>query len=762
VPEAPFPPLLAEVQFRAAAQALPGHVWTATPAGAADWFNDPLLSYTGRTSDDLLGDKWLSIVHPNDRAGAAQCWKQALGSGAVYDAEFRIQRHDGAWIWHQVRGTPIRDADGAIERWVGSTIDCNQQKLIELAADRDRLWSLSRDLMLVCTFDGVITAINPSATTMLGWSEDEMVGRPLAEFIHPQDVAATAAQVAKLARGTDTLSFENRYRARSGDYHLLAWTAVPAADRIHAVGRDVTAEREVVRDRERIWALSPVLKLVTDRQGIIVDVNPTWTKVLGWTREESVGKRSAEFIVGDDMAWAKQIDRLASGIPLEEYRTVLLARDGANRLIQWTTVPDAGKFYGFGRDITAEVEGAKALGEAEEALRQAQKMEAVGQLTGGIAHDFNNLLQGISGSLDIMRRRIAQNRLGDMDRLITMASDASARAAALTHRLLAFSRRQPLDPKPVAINSLIHSLEDMVRRTLDAGISLRLSLASDLWTAKCDPNQLENALLNLVINARDAMPAGGTLTIATRNVSFEAPLSEQGAKPGRYVGLAVTDTGVGMDAETVRRAFEPFFTTKAMGQGTGLGLSMVYGFARQSEGHAAIDSAPGDGTTFHLYLPYHAAALEPETAPDGPCLTAVAEVGEVVLVVEDEATVRTLVVDQLRELGYHVLQAADGPEGVDILNSSQVINLLLTDIGLPGMNGRLVAQAGRTCRPDLPILFMTGYAETATQAAGFLEPGMGLITKPFEMEMLAQRVRETMTQAPLRAEAPSGPAKAPI
>ena len=300
------------------------------------------------------------------------------------------------------------------------------------------------------------------------------------------------------------------------------------------------------------------------------------------------------------------------------------------------------------------------------------------------------------------------------------------------------------------------------RRTLDAGTSLRLSLASDLWTAKCAPNQLENALLNLVINARDAIPAGGTLTIATRNVSFEAPLSEQGAKPGRYVGLAVTDTGVGMDAETVRRAFEPFFTTKAMGQGTGLGLSMVYGFARQSEGYAAIDSAPGDGTTFHLYLPYHAAALEPETAPDGPCLTAVAEVGEVVLVVEDEAIVRTLVVDQLRELGYHVLQAADGPEGVDILNSSQVINLLLTDIGLPGMNGRLVAQAGRTCRPDLPILFMTGYAETATQAAGFLEAGMGLITKPFEMEALAQRVRDTMTQAPLRAEAPSGPAKAPI
>jgi signal transduction histidine kinase len=379
----------------------------------------------------------------------------------------------------------------------------------------------------------------------------------------------------------------------------------------------------------------------------------------------------------------------------------------------------------------------------EEQLRQSQKMEAVGQLTGGIAHDFNNLLQGITGSLEIIHRRVAQGRVAEIDRFIAGATTAANRAAALTHRLLAFSRRQPIDPKLVRANTLLASMEDLLRRTIGETIDLEIALAGSLWATRCDPNQLENAVLNLVINARDAMPHGGRLTIATGNADLDRPDAAQlrGLTPGRYVYISVTDTGVGMSADTIAKAFEPFFTTKPIGQGTGLGLSMIYGFAKQSEGYARIDSELGKGTTFTLYLPRH----DGEVGEDDPVAIIGAmpasDAGEIVLVVEDEAVVRGLIVEELQELGYATLEAIDGPKGLEMLQSRRRIDLLVTDIGLPGLNGRQVADAARALRPALKVLFMTGYAENAALASGFLEPGMELITKPFAMEALAARVQ---------------------
>jgi PAS domain S-box-containing protein len=379
---------------------------------------------------------------------------------------------------------------------------------------------------------------------------------------------------------------------------------------------------------------------------------------------------------------------------------------------------------------------------AEETLRHAQKMEAVGQLTGGIAHDFNNLLQGIMGSLDILKLRLQLGKLDNIERLVTGAITSAERAAALIHRLLAFSRRQPLQPQAVKVNQLVSPMEELLRRTMGENIRIELVLSGGLWTTVCDPHQLESGLINLCINARDAMPDGGALTIETSNAWLDDEYAAQhgDVQPGQYVCISVSDTGVGMAPEVRSKAFDPFFTTKPVGQGTGLGLSMVYGFAKQSGGHATLYSEPGQGTTAKLYLPRHhadAGAAEPlpQIGEEHQSMR-----GEVVLVVEDEAIVRSLVIDVLFALGYRTLEAADGAAAMRIVDSGQRIDLLVTDVGLPKLNGRQLYEAALRTRPDLKVLFMTGYAENATLGNGLLTPGMEMIAKPFTMEKLARRI----------------------
>jgi len=379
----------------------------------------------------------------------------------------------------------------------------------------------------------------------------------------------------------------------------------------------------------------------------------------------------------------------------------------------------------------------------EEQLRQSQKMEAVGQLTGGLAHDFNNLLAGITGSLELLQLRIAQGRVHEIARFVNSAQEAAARAAALTHRLLAFSRRQTLDPKTTDVSQLVAGMEDLVRRTVGPEISLEVARADNLWLTLVDPPQLENALLNLCINARDAMPDGGRLIIRASNAKVDHQGGQDQDLPtGQYVVLTVTDNGVGMTPDVMARAFDPFFTTKPLGQGTGLGLSMIYGFVRQSEGHIRIQSEVGRGTTIRLYLPRHDGYLVRMDAQSGLADAPRAEKGETVLVVDDEATVRMIVTEVLEDLGYAAVEAADGHAGLKILQSDVHIDLLVTDVGLPGgMNGRQLADAARLLRPDLRILFITGYAENAVLGQGSLHPGMHVLTKPFAMDALASRIK---------------------
>jgi PAS domain S-box-containing protein len=380
---------------------------------------------------------------------------------------------------------------------------------------------------------------------------------------------------------------------------------------------------------------------------------------------------------------------------------------------------------------------------AEEALRQSHKMEAVGQLTGGLAHDFNNLLTGISGNLELLQARLAQRRYDRVDRYLGAARGAAQRAAALTQRLLAFSRRQTLDPKATDVNRLVMGMEALIRGSVGPVVAVQVVCAPGLWSTLVDPPQLENALLNLCLNARDAMPDGGRITVETANRCLDDRAASEGqVSPGEYVSLCVIDTGAGMTREVIERAFDPFFTTKPLGAGTGLGLSMVYGFVRQSGGQVRIQSEVGAGTTVCLYVPRH----EGKAAPGEAAVlsfSAVSRSGKVVLVIDDEPTIRTLATEVIQDAGYTAIEAVDGVAGLKILESGVRVDLLVTDVGLPGgLDGRQVADAGRVLRPSLKVLFITGYAENAVVGDGHLAPDMEVMTKPFAMDALAKKIRD--------------------
>jgi PAS domain S-box-containing protein len=505
-------------------------------------------------------------------------------------------------------------------------------------------------------------------------------------------------------------------------------------------------------DRDRLWRISPdVMASASLATGRFLTVNPAFTENFGWSLEEATTRPFMEMVHPDDREdVARHMGILAEGTPLVGYQTRVLHKDGSHRWVQWTISPEGELLYGVARDITAETQQADALRQAEDALRQSQKMEAVGQLTGGLAHDFNNMLAGVAGHLELMKLRLRMGQTNDLTTRIDAALGVTQRAAALTHRLLAFSRRQALDPKPTSVNALVLSMSDLVKRSAGPSITLRTDLQPALWTTLCDPNQLESALLNLANNARDAMPEGGTIVIETENAVI-APLQAGrygDLKPGEYVLVTVRDSGAGMPPDVLARAFDPFFTTKPMGQGTGLGLSMVYGFARQSGGQVRIDSIPGQGTEVRMLLPRLAADMPAPEAPDGEAPLPAAIRKGTVLVVDDEADIRTVMAEVLRLQGYTVLEAADAPQALRQLQErgqergrAGRPDMLVTDVGLPnGMNGRQLADQVRMLWPQIPVLLVTGYAESTVMRNETLPAQMELLTKPFAMSALTEKV----------------------
>ncbi len=511
----------------------------------------------------------------------------------------------------------------------------------------------------------------------------------------------------------------------------------------------------------------------------IVFANDAFCRLTGYAREEVLG-RNCRFLQGPDTDPAS-VDRIREAVATAEPIEIDIrnyCRNGDrfwNRLLIAPIRDIDGTldyFFASHADVTGEYEDSarreqelaelreRLLQESEErrkvedAFRQSRKMEAVGQLTGGIAHDFNNMLQAISGSLELIHRRIDQHRPEEARRFVDSARRTVERASALTGRLLAFARRQSLQPRPVMIDSLVEGMADLFRQTVGVGVTVELDLKDGSWLVRCDPSQLENALLNLVINARDAMPAGGRLVIATRNVRLadQEIVGQDGAQAGEYVEISVTDTGVGMDDVTRELAFDPFFTTKPLGQGTGLGLSQLHGFVRQSGGVIVIESVVGEGTTMRISLPRHEAAVEGDRAPADAPEPLDAGGHDVVLLVEDEDIVRAVAAEQLRDLGYRVLEAKDGVAALQLLQATHLVDLLVTDVGLPGgLNGRQVADQARESRPALPVLFITGYAGSVLKEQ--LAPGMEVIGKPFALDALAARVQRLV---PRRTGSPSG------
>ena len=567
------------------------------------------------------------------------------------------------------------------------------------------------------------------------------------------------------ARAGEEESIEG-LEAGADDYLVKPFSARELVARVEGALRLARSRREVsdvlrdanealedrvaaaLRERDRSWTLSRDLIGVSDFSGIWQAVNPAWQRVLGWQPSDIIGRTSEWMEHPDDSERTRaEVARLATGAVTFEFENRFRKQDGSYATLSWTAVPDEGHLYCIARDVTDERARAAELEQAREALRQSQKMEAIGQLTGGIAHDFNNMLTGVIGSLDLLQRRLpADQQDPRITRYVQAATTSAQRAAALTQRLLAFGRRASLELHTVDVNRLVAGMEELLHRTLGENINLTTRLSADAWQGCTDANQLENALLNLCINARDAMPGGGDLTITTANrvIKRRRRSGSDTLEPGDYVVLSVGDTGTGMDAATLEKVFEPFFTTKPIGKGTGLGLSMIYGFAQQTKGTVEIDSTVGRGTTVHLLIPRSTGSEAVNCADDG----VVTGGGETVLVVEDEADVRMLVTETLEELGYAALEATDSSSALALLRDDHRIDLMISDVGLPGMNGRALADEARKLRPGLKVLLVTGYAQDAADRAGFLGRDISMLQKPFAIEALSNTIRRLLEEEP--------------
>jgi PAS domain S-box-containing protein len=732
-------------------------------------------------------EDWLQRIHAEDRPWVEKYFLHSLaGAETSYRAEYRIVRpKDGRIRWVRAVAEIERDARGRALKLVGAHLDITERKQAERQAreSEERLRAIADALPLLISYideSQVFRFANKPHEARFGRPLNRIIGETLAEVMGAAMYEERRPYVERALAG-ETLSYEADFRRASGTM-ITQVTHVPHRDEagkvvgLYTLVQDITerklAERTLAESEERFRSIAnsaPAPMWVSRLDGKRAFVNHAYQDFLALPLEEAMNFDWREALHPDDLARILEEQRAGEG---SRRRFVLEARyrraDGAWRWLRSESQPRWGPagehigFIGVAQDITIWKEAEQKLAEinetleqsvkertaelhaAEERLRHAHKMEALGQLTGGIAHDFNNLLTGIIGALDLTKRRIAAGRLDDLDRFMDAASTSASRAAALTHRLLAFARRQSLDPKAVDVNRLLSSIEELLRRTLGEQARVTIVPFDSLWQTLVDANQLENALLNLAINARDAMPKGGELALATANVDrIEAGASgEEGLVVGDHVMVSVSDTGVGMTPEVLARAFDPFFTTKPIGQGTGLGLSMIYGFVIQSGGHIRISSEVGRGTTVRLFFPRTetkapaGAAGEDAAAPAGR--------GEVVLVVEDEPAVRMLVSEALADSGYRTIEAAEATAALEILRSSSPIHLMITDVGLPGMNGRQLAEIGRTLRPTLKVLLMTGYAEKAALRSEFLQDEMRLIAKPFTPDELAKLAQEIL------------------
>ncbi len=791
-----------EARFRNMADNAPMMMWTTDADGRCTYLNRPWYDFTGQTAAEAEGMGWLDATHPDDQARTEAMFLEANAAQRRFRVEYRLRRADGGYHWCIDAAAPRFGPDGVYLGYIGSVLDIHERREAEerVRESEARLRGLTDAIpgfAWTADEDGIVDYASGQFFDFAGvpaTGDKRETNRAWIKLLHPDDVAGMLGVWRTAREQAAPYSCEYRLRRRDGVYRWFLANAAPVdagGSRVRWAGvssdiedivrtrQALVASREALereaREREAILAQLTEGVIVTDAQGRIVFVNDAAERLHGVKSLETPPEAYAETyhlftedggphpfdtlplaraVGGEtvlDARWRIQrpngteVLAIGGARPLlgadgEQVGAVLTLRDDTARRAAEADLRHLNRT--LEQRVVAEVE---ERNRAEEQLRQSQKMEAVGQLTGGIAHDFNNLLAGIVGSLDMLSRRIEQGRTTDLPRYVTTAMTSAQRAAALTQRLLAFARRQPLDPKAVEANRLLAGMEELLRRTLGPEIALEMVLAGGLWPTLADPNQLENALLNLAINARDAMPEGGRLTIETANSHLDdayARAHPGEVEAGQYIVVCVTDTGTGMPPETAARVFEPFFTTKPIGRGTGLGLSMLYGFAKQTGGHVKVYSEEGEGTTFRLYLPRWRGETAAETEPAAEIARDGA--GQTVLLVEDEPAVRMLILETLDDLGYNAIEATDGPTGLRVLDGDRRVDLLVTDVGLPGMNGRQLAEAAREKRPGLKVLFITGYAHNAALGNGMLAPGTEILTKPFAVDALAAKIGEML------------------
>ncbi|MET0266101.1 MAG: PAS domain S-box protein [Duganella sp.] len=733
----------------------------------------------------VCGELWPSLWPADTRAEVHRAMEVAR-SGSIGQFQAFCPTAKGTPKWWDVVVSPLLGSDGTLQGLVSISRDITEHRQ---AAERERHlasrlrfaletahygeWDFDEartqfhfnrqfalcfalpDMQQQCTFEQLLQQVHADDRAMLATAiaAARHEARELdLELRVPTPQSATTSVRWLHLRGNRYLQADHNSRNSSltglvSDItgRMLSTEALRQAYRLEQESVSVL-EREVSRlaqDQERMWRLSTSIMLAANFENRIISVNPAWGVVLGYDAAQAPGLDFLTLVHPDDRAaTVAEVARLAKGLTTLGFENRYRHADGSYRNISWSAVPDSGQMHAVGRDITEEKQAAEALRRTEQALRQSQKLESIGKLTGGVAHDFNNVLQIITGNLQLLQLRLGDQP--DIRKRLDAAEQAVDRGGKLAAQLLAFARRQPLKPMVTDLRKLIDSMDDMLRRAIGESVEVALSVEAGLWHTLVDPNQLENVLLNLAINARDAMQGQGRLTIELSNAELDTVFCQQHQElqPGQYVRLAVSDTGCGIAPDVVTHIFEPFFTTKPEGEGTGLGLSMAYGFVKQSGGHIQVYSEIGHGTTFKLYLPRsHANADSVQMAQQGP----VSGGSETILVVEDDLHVQDTVVALLRDLGYTVLKANDAQSALSIVQSGMAIDLLFTDVVMPGeLRSPELARQATAALPGLAVLFTSGYTQNAFIHAGRLEPGVELLSKPYRREDLANKLRQLL------------------
>jgi PAS domain S-box-containing protein len=746
--------------FSAAVESSNDAIITTSLDGTVTGWNSAAERLFGYSAAEAAGQN-IALIVPEDRLPELQDALRRIGWGeSIEHSETERLRKGGQRIEVSLSISPIKSPSGAtigISKVARDITEANKtrQMLRRQTEELRHIFETSQDLIMVMDSRGFLVQISPSCEAILGYRPEEMIGRSGVDFIHPDHLEKSQQEMRAARRGQRPKISDTRCIHKNGREVWLSWlgTWSGPVKRFFFVGRDMTESRlaqETLRESEQLargiidTALDAFVQM--DDQGTITDWNPQAENIFGWSRAEAVGTRLSKLIVPDvhrdaHKAGLERFLRTGEGAILgRRFEIEAMRRDGKEIKVELSVTElrrrNGFVFNGFMRDLTDKIA-------AEDRIRQAEKMEAVGQLTGGIAHDFNNILTVITGTIEILADAVkGEPQLAAITRMI---DEAASRGADLTQHLLAFARKQPLEPKATDVNTLIIDTAKLLQRTLGEHVEIESVFDDESCPAIVDPNQLATAILNLALNARDAMPDGGKLIIETGFVTLDDNYTRMHSdvRPGRYAMIAVSDTGTGIPAAILDKVFNPFFTSKGPGKGTGLGLSMVYGFIKQSAGHIMIYSEEGHGTTIKMYLPPATGALpaaEPALAP------AVEGGHETILVVEDDTLVRNYVLAQLHSLGYVTLDAANATEALVLAHTGHPFDLLFTDVIMPGMNGRQLADEILKVRPGLRVLFTSGYTENAIMHHGRLDEGVLLLAKPYRKSDMAIMIRKALAE----------------